>query len=289
MTIKIGILGCGPAGLLAAHAVASVGFEPVIFSRKVKSYMTGAQFMHAPVPGITPQEPEGLINFEFIGSAEGYREKVYGPRPVEGADNRPDASWATYAALEAVPAWNVMRMYDRLWSEHEQNIVEMNVTPEGLASMLSTQAVDLVMNSIPLRALCVQQPNSPYLEEGRPVHTFPFQEVNIHARALMGLRDFTVVYNGVPDMAWYRQSKIFGDGSTEYSTHVRTPPLALYNIRKPIKTNCDCWPAVVRLGRYGSWSKGVLLHHAFLEAAVALHQQFDRDVPGVDIYAAGAA
>jgi hypothetical protein len=36
-----------------------------------------------------------------------------------------------------------------------------------------------------------------------------------------------------------------------------------WRVRKPLETDCTCWPKVVRAGRFGQWRKGVLTHHAY--------------------------
>ena len=75
--MKIAILGCGPSGLAAAHAALNtVNCSLDIFSKKVKSPMWGAQYLHGPVPGIPSAEPT-LIRYIMRGAPEDYLRKVY--------------------------------------------------------------------------------------------------------------------------------------------------------------------------------------------------------------------
>jgi hypothetical protein len=30
-----------------------------------------------------------------------------------------------------------------------------------------------------------------------------------------------------------------------------------------LSNECDCHPEIIRMGRYGEWTKGVLVHHVF--------------------------
>jgi len=54
--MRIAVLGCGPAGLMSAHA-AMVATESeadlAIFSTKRKSPLYGAQYLHQPIPFVS--------------------------------------------------------------------------------------------------------------------------------------------------------------------------------------------------------------------------------------------
>ena len=54
----VAILGCGPTGLVAAHACAMKHIPFVIFSKKRKSFLFGSQYLHEPIPGVI-EEHEG--------------------------------------------------------------------------------------------------------------------------------------------------------------------------------------------------------------------------------------
>lgn len=81
----------------------------------------------------------------------------------------------------------------------------------------------------------------------------------------------SMVYNGDPRVAWYRSSDLFGVKSTEFAS--APPLLAGQKLREGMKvlpTDCDCFPNIVRAGRWGRWKPGVLLHHAFETAQRAV-------------------
>ena len=44
-------------------------------------------------------------------------------------------------------------------------------------------------------------------------------------------------------------------------------------MRKPIATNCDCFPNVIRAGRFGTWKKGVLTHDAMFNTLRELNER----------------
>lgn len=243
---KIAVLGCGPAGLLVAHAVALAGHTPVIYSKKVKSPIGGAQFLHQAIPELTLPEPDGEVNFCFVGSQRGYAQKVY-KNPMA------EVSWGNYESGQH-PVWNLRYTYDVLWGRFSDSIVDKEVD------------IDWIRNSVSDEAYCFSTIPGPTLCEGG--HVFSRQDVWITKGAWC--RDNTIVYNGDPGDGWYRTSMIFGHPGTEWPFEVQQPSV---KVRKPLYTDCDCLPHIYRFGRYGQWYKPVLTHDAFnqsLEVASAL-------------------
>jgi hypothetical protein len=83
-----------------------------------------------------------------------------------------------------------------------------------------------------------------------------------------------MIYEGGLDVSWYRYSQIREYQAWEYT---RQPgEVQGYKITrgiKPISTNCDCWESYDnfhRIGRFGKWTKGVLVHHAYHETLETL-------------------
>src|SRR5678809_864059 len=64
-SVRVLILGCGPSGLIAAHAAYNRGADFIVVSKARKSFMNGAQYLHAPIPGVSIKEPF-LINYETV-------------------------------------------------------------------------------------------------------------------------------------------------------------------------------------------------------------------------------
>src|SRR5262245_15995908 len=75
--IRVVVLGCGPAGLLAAHAASLYGCDVRILSIRQPSIISGAQFLHEHIPGVTG-DIDGHVLFMKAGTAGGYAKKVYG-------------------------------------------------------------------------------------------------------------------------------------------------------------------------------------------------------------------
>jgi hypothetical protein len=248
--MKIAILGCGPAGLIAANTalIADPTTEVRIISKKEKSKIGGAQYLHEPIPGFCPGVPDGLIDFAKAGDAEGYAEKVYGDPDVK-------TSWEAHQGT--VKAWSLRDVYDRMWEAFASEIVDRTIGPDAVEQM--AESYDLVFNSIPKAALCYKN------------HDFPCQKISITPESPVSGMDNFVMYNGRPSEDWYRTSCIFGEPWTEYSEARTGGPVAGASQGfKPTANNCDCHPDVIPIGRYGRWQRGVLLHHVQMRVSQAV-------------------
>jgi len=231
--------------MMAAHAAVRQGHDITIISKAAKSRLGGAQYLHAAIPGVTSNRPDGSVRFLKRGTPEVYAEKVYQNKKAETSWHRFEDGWH--------PIWNLQAAYDRLWVEYHLEIREKEV---DIPTLYQIQLdYDLVISSIPLVAICDD-----------PAHEFTRQDVWIYPDATC--EDDTIMYSGIRREPWYRQSVIFGTSSTEYPSEKE----GAIKVQKPLDTTCDCWPEVTKVGRYGTWQKKVLVNDAFEGANVALHQ-----------------
>lgn len=269
---RVAILGAGPAGVLAAQAAYERGYDPVIFSRPplgdragsvAKSDLHGCQYLHAPVPDPSfaggPGKP---VAYTLRGTAGDYRKKVYGTD-----DTRIAVSPDEYGQAQPHMAWDLRHVYDKLWARWQPAMRPMHITPEEVSITLRGGAWARVFSTVPAHAICY---------DGS--HEFTEQAV-----WAMGQREgsqdfpfacppFTVVCNGERDTGWYRMANVFGMTTVEWAT-LRKPPIrGVVQVNKPIRTSCTCHQGagLVRLGRFGKWQKGVLVHTAYTEARAAL-------------------
>lgn len=252
--MKIAILGCGPAGLLAAHAAALDGHHEInIFSRKVKTEFNGAIYMHRSIPGLTSEQPDDEIHVFKRGEARTYAQKVYG-------DPEHPVSWSRIE--EGVqPIWYMQRAYDELWDNWEVDIRDRELGRFALGDL--TYTYDLVVNTIPRNVFCMGSR-----------HVFESQSIMIARMPQRKADEASVnvmIYNGTDVEPWYRFSDINGLPGYEFSHRSAPEALTLpYGAEvvhgyKPTYTNCTCWehPRLMHLGRFGEWDKQVLSHHAF--------------------------
>jgi hypothetical protein len=271
MAADVLILGCGPAGLLAAHAVEQLGGRPHIISRKVPSKFRGAQYLHEPISDLTG-DPHGVIRTFKSGTREGYAQKVYG-------DPAAPCSWDDQAPER--DAWDLRQVYAELWNRYQSRIQDSRVTWDDLHAYNDRFSDggdwQLVLSTLPALDSCYQR------QERCGEHRFDWEAMWTLDYAPPDVADNTVLYSGDPEQFWYRTSRVFGHCSTEftefsppsggaviYDNGPRDPTARVAIPNKGIKvkgTNCDCWPNVKRIGRFGTWRKGYLVHQAYHDAA----------------------
>lgn len=253
----VAVLGSGPAGLMAAHAVGLCGYPLSVHSRPEKSVLGGAQYLHHSVPYLTGSDPDRTLTNILLGTPEGYQSKVYGSDPSHVPQH---VSAMNVSDGETFGVWDLVEAYDRLWGWFEMAVNHANITANWLEE--HGNEFDLIISSVPAPAICKRQ----------DVHRFHYQEVWIDPNVPSFIKEDTVVYNGDKAPSWYRASNIGGTaGGVEWSSQGVKPPIpGLVSIKKPLRHTCDCWPDILRVGRYGSWTKGVLTHDAFFEAGRTL-------------------
>lgn len=247
--MKIAILGCGPAGLFAAHAASRLGHDITILSKPRKSFMRGAQYLHRPIPYVSSAPFQ--IDYRLVGSVDGYREKVYG--------DMSDVLVSPETLTGFANAWDIRAAYDGVWELYGDKVEFWEADQNDLSEIVHD--FDIVINTIPRKALC-----------RNPEHEFRSQKVwvtdfvkPVGAFGTTVMADNLVVCSGDPGDWWYRQSRIHGWENTEFPHDRKPSTKQVWEVEKPIDTDCTCWTTVVHAGRYGAWKKGVLSDSAFYE------------------------
>lgn len=262
---RVAILGCGPAGMFAAHAATGAGCQVDIFSKPRKSYMRGAQYLHRPIPGLSTQPFK--IDYRLVGSVAGYRDKVYG--------DDPDLPVSPQSLVGIHDAWDIREAYDNAWSEYGRSVRELDLDSDKGFEYLEEEIVgkyDIVISTVPAKLLCY---NEDHVFSSEKIWSTSYvKHVGIFEEKVgEPMLDNVVICSGDPNDWWYRQSRIQGYENTEFP-HTRKPVdrsmergdgKSVWEVEKPVSTDCDCWPEIRRLGRYGSWRKGVLSHEAYYD------------------------
>lgn len=280
--MKVVILGCGPAGLFAAHAAVERGHEVTIFSKPRKSFMRGAQYLHRPIPGLSGRPFQ--VTYDLFGPVEGYRQKVYG--------DTSDVLVSPETLVGVAQAWDIREAYDAAWERYNPLIRSWDFKQGHLLFPHEVAMADMVFSTVPARLICERQsdvlgrPPMATFADGKGFHSFRSAHVWVTDRIKPsgsfqyedgGPIDNLVLCSGDPDDWWYRASRIHGWENTEYPHNQRPPKLqegeGVWEVEKPISTDCDCFPGIVRLGRYGSWTKGVLSHEAYYTADQKIEQR----------------
>jgi hypothetical protein len=245
----IGIIGCGPAGLLAAHAAVQAGYEPTLFAPgATPSPPAPGVFLHMAIPELAdPARPDDNVTFRKLGRESVYARKVYGCVTA--------TSWRKFTN-GSYPAWALDPLYRQLWQLYGDLVQPGIVKGDDIKDFL--ESYRLTINTAPLERLCIGG------------HGFPRRRTWYVADAPNWVRHNEMVYNGLEENTWFRASKFFGRKLTEFAVEPSNGSGAQGMKVQP--TDCDCHPGMLRVGRWGTWQPGVLLHHAYLEARHALHE-----------------
>jgi hypothetical protein len=245
------ILGCGPAGLAAALAAVSSGFTATIISKSLRpSRLYGCQYLHAPIPGYEDVR-SARVRYSLAGTAAQYRKKVYGD------------DWAGKVSPEDFvgehDAWDIRETYQRLWEDviasDKVHVILAGVN-NGVVPGIHTLSPDgypaAVISTIPAPSLCFKG------------HEFRAHEIRANGSTESGsLGDDSILCDGTKRHNWYRISNVFGYSTTEWPADSGVSDAV--PVTKPLSTNCDCFPEFLRVGRYGKWEKGYLVHQVYPE------------------------
>jgi hypothetical protein len=189
-----------------------------------------------------------MVVYQLRGDADAYRMKVYG---------NTDVTVSPTVLTGQHEAWDIREAYCKGYELYEERIQHEILT--GSIVQQITQAYEgRVISTVPLPSICLV----------RNGHQFPAARVwaigdapERGVQCPIKVSENTVVCNGFAEPAWYRASTILGYSTAEWPSRPPLDGAALVN--KPIRNTCDCHPSILRLGRYGTWTKGVLSHDAY--------------------------
>lgn len=262
MTKSVAILGCGPSGLMVAHAAAMNGWNFRIYSKKRKSRLFGAQYLHQPIPGMT-EGPAAVVQYHLEGTPEEYRRKVYGDA-WDGSVSPEDLTETHYA-------WDIRSTYDRMYAAYEDEIIDVEIDPKFAlhTSLTGFNAVghDLVISTVPRKLWA--GPGDQFLSQKVwAIGDAP----ELGQETPFRPADNTVLCDGTKDVGWYRASNIFGYCTIEWPERTRPPLDGVSLVEKPLTHNSTAASDFIHLGRYGAWEKGVLTTDVFDQAMKILRE-----------------
>jgi hypothetical protein len=253
------VIGCGPAGLAAAHAAAGLEYPVRVIAPKQKTPQRGPLLLQRPIPGINKSHPDGYIRQIVIGGGIlDYRYKLYGDINI-GING--DILEPGYHA------WRFPETYDLLWDKYSDLIEDRRVAPWTVSEYANDDPEVLMINTAPANEMCVR----------RSVHVFRDCPVIVTEPAIYSSQpDDTIIFSGDPEVPWSRSSRIFGTEVTEWPMQAapdvreRFKPNKVRVVRKPISTNCNCHPGVLRTGRFGTWRNQTWVDTAYYDTRNAL-------------------
>lgn len=253
---RVAILGTGPAALAVALAAEIAGLVPSFFGRIQKSEIHGCQYLHRDMPYFPAKQVD--VGYQLLGTAEGYRERVYGLNwdgPVSPED-----------LTEEHTAWDIRETYDKMWYRYSSGyeLFHWEITPRGISESYRALIDNFAyaISTVPATALCWDAS-----------HQFKTAEIwawgeSPGNKPFLTIPDNTVICNGDVETryrTWYRASRVFGRTTVEWPGDIDQPH-GTKRVLKPLSTNCTCASGIVRLGRYGAWDKSVLVHNVYEQA-----------------------
>lgn len=258
--MNVFVLGCGPAGLFAAHAAESLGHKVTVISKLRKSEMYGAQYLHSEIPGLTDGTKPFKVEYRLEGTLDDYLTKVYG-------EVIPDRSAITVESLVGTyDAWDIRYAYHAAFQQWMGDIQKHHISATTMYEILADYRPDLLISTIPAPVLCTVPGQ----------HSFDVRKIWAVGDApergtfapRFGIDQNIIQYNGSRDTGWYRASNIQGYEAVEWPGRRRPPIENVVEVDKPVGTTCDCWlgskkTKVVRLGRYGAWDRKGHTHQAY--------------------------
>jgi len=177
---------------------------------------------------------------------------------IYGVDNIDNSVGKLVQNIQKRVIWNLNEAIDILWAKYKSKIKlrEINCLSDLRAI---SDSFKIVFSSIPLDVFFHLSDNSESLEAKTAYVTLFKSEVNLSQK---------VYYDVDPSSIVYRMGNMFGTFFIE-----STEPLSFGSpilIKKVEPSNIsygDLFPDNITLiGRYGSWNKEVLAHHAYYEA-----------------------
>jgi hypothetical protein len=244
----VAVIGCGPAGLAAAHAAFGMNCDVTIFSPDDKSPQTGPLILQRPIPGITVDHPDGYIRQLVIdGSILDYRYKLYGDINIGINGDQLELGYH---------CWNHVKAYDKMWKLY---MATGNSVSHVYGLVKKTELAelhhhfDLVVNTAPLKKLCRDRR-----------HRFLSKPVDITLeRSYPDQPPDTTIFNAGNNYRWVRSAWLLGNECTEWLPGEAPDELNPFTIHKPISHNCNCYPHVLGTGRFGAWKNQVWVDSAY--------------------------
>lgn len=273
---SVTIIGCGPTGLMAAHACALKGISFRIFSRKRKSFLFGSQYLHEPIPDLIEESEGRPVRYINVGTPEEYRRKTHGKW------------WDGIIAPEDFEtehtAWDIREAYNRLWIKYGRGvngaeIVDGALFVDGSNWMKELAAHDLVISTVPRNLWAVEGDDFRY-SEGWALGDAPEHGVFVP----YDLDDNTIICDGSAEVSYNRLSKVFGYTTVEWPSHTDMETVtALPGMPKPSKfikplafkpseTKENPTSNWLHVGRFGSWQKAILVTDAWHDTNKALEE-----------------
>ena len=241
------VLGAGPSGMMAAHAVAQQGLTPRIVDRNPDRTRrsSGVYYLHSDCGlalrvTLLRQRLVGNVGMSVAQLTNAYAEKVYG-REVESR------SVLEVLGQSEVGVYNASEALEHLWDMYG-GLVEVGEIQGLEDARYAAGSGGKVISTIPARVLF-------------PQRVYSSVQANVHVSEAP-VADAFVYYNVSPAIPWYRCAAVFGVFTAEYPEAYVSEGRAgeWRRVTKVIGTDRPLpeYDWLISTGRYGAWNKGFL-------------------------------
>lgn len=262
---KVAVFGVGPSGMVAGWAALIAGHDVTFYSNTIyKSTIYGCQYLQAPITMPKAYKIGATrVEYKVNGDMADYWHKIYGPHKPGLLSMSVEDSISTEQ-----DAWDLRETYNTLFDLISQRRQVSLVAPVKIDnSWIQEHTGDLseyahVISTIPAYALCK---NACY-HHSQEGHLFRSRRIMAAGATVTSGNPDLVELDATSEVPWYRRATVFGYTTMEWPVNrLREIPRAAQavEVHKPITTECDCHPEIVRLGRYGAWNNEVLVHNVF--------------------------
>jgi len=257
------VIGCGPAGLAAAHAAVGLGCTVKVIGPRKRTPQHGPVFLQRPIPGISNDHPDGYIKQIVVGgSIIDYRLKLYGDVNISITSDG--------ILREGIHTWSVQKAYSSMWEMYCGFIKDMTLAPHEVGGL----DADLIVSTAPAPNLCMNPARIGHWQAG---HRFESVPIALYFESSYPRQPInTIIYNAYEEPRWVRSSNVFGNEVTEYRPEDLETETDDFQdpdriIQKPLSTTCDCHPQVLRCGRFGKWNNMAWIDSAYYETRTAIY------------------
>lgn len=247
---KVIVLGTNLEGLLAGHAAAMAGQD--LYFIEEEDMPGGLDFLAAAIPMTSAAAVP--LHIEQKGESPFFYQKLSGsgsgksiPLPLDKMDGR--------------PAWNPMEVFEQLTAIYAPyfHAPGKDGIDDTLAAGLAKDAT--IISAVQMPAICQN------IDE----HTFSWAGL-VRMPAVKNPDGHQIVLSGDLDDPWAIEGATFF-GSYRIYSHTNYPPVSSDKVTRdflPLKTNCDCFPNIMKVSAAARWDSNYPTHRAFYETFEAM-------------------